>query len=148
MVDRETYDSIANKIDYISDYIVNSKESEKMIDKVLNSGVKNIFKLYERKGIIDLSEKVNPELKVFWNDVLRMMGKEAKEIFNEKEKSLLRTYGEIPCIAFQSLYDSAVKHKRDDLSSRIETMMWAIEQGIFNHPDLKKLESFYKSSKK
>lgn len=140
-------DSIDHKLDKISDYIVRSEKSEEIINKILSSIVNHVFKLYEEKGIIDVDEEIAPELKLFWNNVLLIVD-DIRGIFNEKEKPFLRTYGEIPCFALQSLYNASEKAGRKELSSKLEPAIWAIENGIFNHKDPESLEKFYKCSTK
>lgn len=143
---QEILDSIDGKLNTMSYCIVQSKQSEKIIDKILFSTVNNLFKLYQREGILNLDGEITSELKSFWNDVLPIWGNEVK--FIEEEKFFLRRYGELPCIILQDLYNSAKKYGRKELSSKLEPVIWAIENGNFNHKNLGSIKTFYKYSTK
>jgi len=125
MVNEKEYNSVVHKVNKIPNYILNSKDSGKMIYIILKSSVHNLIPLYRERGIIDLDEKVAPELQNFWGDVLPMVGNKVK--FVEEEKVYLRENGELPCILLQDIYNLAKKDKRIELSSKLDLVISIIE---------------------
>ncbi len=127
MINEKEYNSVVRKVNEIPNYIFNSKDSEKIIYEILKSSIYNLIPLYRERGIIDLDEKVAPELQTFWeDDVLPMVGNKVK--FVEEEKNYLKRDGELPCIILRNLYNLAEKHKRIELSSKLDLIISIIEE--------------------
>lgn len=136
-----TLNSIDHKLDKMSSYIIQSKESKEMVNKILSSMVNHVFKLYKKTSILDYYEKVAPELKSFWNEFLSIVDYKVK--FDEKEKPFLRRYGEIPFYALGILSDTAENFGRQDLCSKLKPVIWAIKKVSFNHNNLESITGDY-----